>query len=67
MESCTPADRHAAMMASHSATVLAIGFSQMTCLPAFAAAMQCSACSPLGVTTYTMSMAGLSASRAMVS
>ena len=55
------------MIASHSATVFAIGFSQMMCLPAFAAAMQCSACRPFGVTTYTMSMAGLSASRAIVS
>ena len=34
--------RHAAIIRSHSATSIAIGFSQSTCLPASAAAMVCS-------------------------
>ncbi len=35
-------------MASQSATLLAIGFSQITCLPAWAALIACSACRLLG-------------------
>ena len=40
----------AAIMARHSSAVTAIGFSHMTCFPALAAAMECSAWSPFGVT-----------------
>ncbi len=47
----TPACLQAAMMASQSSTEVAIGFSQITCLPAPAAAMQCCAWRLFGVTT----------------
>jgi hypothetical protein len=61
------ASLQAAIIASHSATETAMGFSQITCLPALAAAIVSRMCSEFGVTTYTMSMSGLSAMRAIVS
>ena len=45
-------------MASASSTVVAMGFSTRTCLPAAAAAMVCSACSLSGVAITTASRSG---------
>jgi len=45
------AERAAAIIRSHEATSIAIGFSQSTCLPASTAAMVCSACWWTGVAT----------------
>ena len=63
MPSLTPARRQAAVIRSASAAVVAIGFSQNTCLPASAAAMHCPACSPSADAISTASRSG-SASRA---
>jgi hypothetical protein len=43
------AARAAATICSHSSTVLAIGFSHSTCLPALSARIVYSACMPLGL------------------
>ena len=63
MPSLTPASRHAATIRRASAAVVAIGFSHSTCLPAFAAAMHCAACTPSTDAMITASSSG-SASRA---
>ena len=55
--STTPAFFAASMMASHSASVSAIGFSRKTCLPAFAAATAKSRCVKVGVVMTTASNA----------
>ena len=58
-----PGAAAAAVIRSASAAVVAIGFSQNTCLPASAAAMHCPACSPSADAISTASRSG-SASRA---
>src|SRR5271154_1547238 len=47
----------ASIMARESATLVAIGFSQRTCLPALAERIVYSACMLLGSATYTASIA----------
>ena len=54
----TPAVRAASAMERASATVIASGFSQMTCLPAWAAAMEGAPCSLSGVHTSTIPTCG---------
>jgi hypothetical protein len=63
--SFTRAASQAAIMARASAELLAIGFSQSTCLPAAAAASTCSRCKPLGVTAYTARTSPFSRRRCM--
>src|SRR6516165_7583783 len=58
MPSLTRLARHAAIIRSHSAAFIAIGFSQSTCFPAFAAAIVWSACRCTGVATYTLWTSG---------
>ena len=48
----------ASAIAFASSVVDAIGFSQITCFPAFNAAMETAACSLLGVQTLTISISG---------
>jgi hypothetical protein len=48
----------AAIISSASATVVDIGFSTSTCLPARSNAIACGACSALGVATTAASTAG---------
>ena len=59
MVSLTPAAFAAATMASASARVVAIGFSQRMCLPAWAAAITGSAWAAAQVVTLTISTSGL--------
>ena len=55
----TPFFSAAWFMASHSASVIAMGFSTMICFPDCAAVIVCSAWSGLGVAIYTASTSGL--------
>ena len=57
-----PLSRAAATMASQSARVVAMGFSQSTCLPALRAAMVSSAWAVLAAQMLTASMAGSASS-----
>jgi hypothetical protein len=57
-----PARAQASIMASHSASVMAIGFSTTTCLPASAAATVIGQCRWLGAAMVIISIDG-SASR----
>jgi len=54
--SFTPLRSAASIIRSHSATVVAMGFSTSTCLPWSAAHTVCLAWTPCGHTTATMSM-----------
>ena len=60
MDNDLPACLHAAIILSQSSTVNAIGFSQITSLPALAARMVYSACMEFGKTIYIISISGLS-------
>jgi hypothetical protein len=55
--SFTPLARHAAIISSHSSTVMAMGFSQKMCLPALAQSTTMSRCRSVGATTMTALMA----------
>ena len=61
-----PLSRAAAAMASQSAKVVAMGFSQSTCLPALRAAMVSSAWAVLAAQMLTASMAGAASSASQV-
>ena len=61
-----PLSRAAATMASQSARVVAMGFSQSTCLPALRAAMVSSAWAVLAAQMLTASMAGSASSASQV-
>ena len=47
------------IIASHSATEVAIGFSTRTCVPASSSAIDCGACNALGVATTAASIVGI--------
>ena len=59
MASLTLLSLHALIIASHSSTDIAIGFSHQTCFPVFAALIEYSACIEGGKTTYIISISGL--------
>jgi hypothetical protein len=62
MPSFTPAALHASIIRCASSTVVAIGLSQNTCLPARAAAIACSACCEFGVWIATAVTSGFASS-----
>ena len=64
--SAAPDAREAAIIASHSATDVAIGFSTSTCFPASSAATVCGACRAFGVPTTTASTSGSVANAAPI-
>src|SRR5207249_4469392 len=66
-ESSTPALSAASTMRSHSSTLSAIGFSEMTCLPACAAMTTCWECMLLGEATQTTSTSGSAQSASTLS
>ena len=57
-----PPSRDAAIIASHSATEVAIGFSTITCFPLRSNAIDCGAWSAFGVATTAASTSGSAAS-----